>query len=44
MNTIALKSKLKRVLKVHSSNETSGEIEVETTGCLNGPPERNNIN
>jgi hypothetical protein len=44
VNTIALKSKLKRVLKVHSSNETSGEIEVETTGCLNGPLERNNIN
>ncbi|CAB4033646.1 Hypothetical predicted protein [Paramuricea clavata] len=28
-NAIALKSKLKRVLKVHSSNETSGEIKVE---------------
>ncbi|CAB4030106.1 Hypothetical predicted protein [Paramuricea clavata] len=29
-NAIALKSKLKRVLKVYSSNETSGQIKVES--------------
>ncbi len=31
-NSIALKSKLKRVLVVHSSDETSGKIEVEFIG------------